>query len=109
MLLDRCCALGAIALLAAGCSVPVRPLPPPDPLRASRMAREAQMTQVWQDQTLQQVLQARGRPQVLLDIPGGGNPPGFVLVYPRDAATGCLDTFTMAFGAQARVRSYQCR
>lgn len=67
------------------------------------------MNQAWQDHTVQQLLQAKGPPRVLLDIPGGGNPPGFVMVYPRDAATGCLDTFAVVFGAESRVRSYQCR
>jgi hypothetical protein len=32
-----------------------------------------------------------------------------VLVYPRDAGTGCTDTFAVVHGSTARVRSYQCR
>ena len=67
------------------------------------------MNRAWQDTTLEQLLQAKGPPRLLLDIPGGGNPPGFVMVYPRDTASGCLDTFALSFGTPARVRSYQCR
>ena len=101
--------VGAFALLVAGCSVTPRAPAPPDPVRASRNAHEARMIGAWQDLTLQQLLHAKGPPRLLLDIPGGGNPPGFVMVYPRDPATGCLDTFALTFGPESKVRSYQCR
>jgi hypothetical protein len=99
----------ALALLASGCSIDP-PLPaPPAPPRSSRAAREAEMNAHWQNHPVAEVLQALGPPRLLLDIPGGGNPPGLVLVYPRDTDTGCVDTFAVMYGTPVRVRLYQCR
>ena len=106
---ERMAAAGAVALLAGGCSIDPRMVAPPEPLRASHAAREAELNQAWQNHTLAELLRGMGQPRQLLDIPGGGNPPGFVLVYPRDATTGCLDTFAVMYGREIRVRLYQCR
>jgi len=105
----RSAAAGALALLAGGCGMVARTSAPPEPLRADRVAREAQMNREWQNQTLAELLRDMGPPRLLLDIPGGGTPPGFVLVYPRDTGTGCLDTFAVMYGREPRVRLYQCR
>jgi hypothetical protein len=105
----RIATAGALALLAGGCGMVPRTAAPPEPVRAERAAREVQMNREWQNQTLADLLRDMGRPRLLLDIPGGGNPPGFVLVYARDAGTGCLDTFAVMYGVETRVRLYQCR
>lgn len=102
-------ALLACVLLAVACARLGPATGPDGPLPASREAREEEMNRAWERRPLAELLKARGRPQLILDIPGGGNPPGFVLVYPRDAATGCLDTFAMAYGRITVVRTYQCR
>ena len=105
----RIAAAGAAALLAGACSIDPRAPGPPEPQRAGRVARETQMNLQWQNHTLAELLRGMGEPRLLLDIPGGGNPPGFVLVYPRDVATGCIDTFAVTYGREMLVRVYQCR
>lgn len=105
----RIAAAGALALLAGGCAIDPRWAIAPDPPRASRAVRERDINGTWQNHTLRELIDEWGPPRLLLDIPGGGNPPGFVLVYPRDAATGCIDTFAVAYGPVTRVRIYQCR
>ena len=105
----RIAAAGALALAVAGCAVDPSPERAPEPPRASRATRERQINDAWQNHTLGELIAQWGLPRQLLDIPGGGNPPGFVLVYPPDAATGCIDAFAMAFGEVTRVRIYQCR
>lgn len=105
----RAAAAMALALLAAGCSIDPRASSAPEPLRAGRNAREQQMNAAWQAHTMRELVDTWGPPRVLLDIPGGGNPPGFVLVYRRDPGTGCLDTFAVAYGEVLRVRGYACR
>jgi hypothetical protein len=75
---------------------------------ASR-SRERAMNQRWQNRPLSQLVAARGEPRLLLNIPGGGNPPGFVAVYGPDPATGCLDAFALLYGADPEIRSYYCR
>lgn len=106
----RLALLGATWMVAAGgCSVA-----PPAPdvelsARSGRAAREADMNAQWQHRNFRQLVEAKGPPRRLLDIPGGGNPPGLVAVYDRDPATGCLDTFALAWGTEILVRMYQCR
>jgi hypothetical protein len=105
----RIAAAGALALLATGCGIDPRWADAPPPLRTSRAAREREINDAWQNQTVRDLIARWGPPRLLLDIPGGGNPPGFVLVYRRDEGTGCIDTFAVMYGAVTRVRSYQCR
>ncbi|MBL0391711.1 hypothetical protein JJ685_11245 [Ramlibacter monticola] len=102
-------AAGAAAVLLAACSDVPRGPSAPDALRAGRAERETELNRQWQNHSLAELLLGFGRPELLLDIPGGGNPPGFVLVYARDAGTGCLDTFAVVSGPVIRVRMYQCR
>lgn len=104
----RVAALGAAAVVAACALAPPAP-DEPAPSRAGRVAREAEMNHAWIDHTLDELLLALGPPWRLYDIPGGGNPPGFVVVYPRDPASCCLDAFALAYGPQTRVRAYLCR
>jgi hypothetical protein len=75
----------------------------------SRNLREREMNLRWQDHRMSELRASLGAPVAMLDIPGGGNPPGFVLVYPRDAATGCLDAFALVYGRDPVIRTYQCR
>ena len=101
-------AAGALAVLA-GCSPGPRWEAAPEPQRALRAERERDINAAWLNQPVRALMERWGPPRQLLDIPGGGNPPGFVLVYPRDTASGCVDTFAAAYGPVTRVRSYQCR
>ena len=105
-----------IALLsfACGCAqVPAKP--PPTDLRArfdsmqSQDGRERTMNQYWQNRRYSELVATLGQPRMLLNIPGGGNPPGFVAVYPLDVATGCIDAFAMVYGSDPLVRGYYCR
>jgi hypothetical protein len=102
-------AAGALALLASACSVDPPSPPGPEPATASRAMREAEMNSAWQNHSVAELLHARGPARVLFDIPGGGSPAGYVLVYPRDAATGCLDAYAVMAGSEDRVRIYYCR
>lgn len=72
-------------------------------------SREFSMNQRWQKQPLSQLVAVRGKPRLLLDIPGGGTPPGFVAVYGHDPETGCLDTFALVYGVDPEIRAYYCR
>lgn len=74
-----------------------------------RAQREGTMNLKWQSRSLGEIVGEYGPPRRILDIPGGGNPPGFVLVYGRDDDTGCLDTFAMVYGREPLVKMYQCR
>ena len=105
----RMASAGALALLAVGCSIDPKGADAPEPPRASRAVREQQINQQWQNHTLRELVDRWGPPRQLLDIPGGGNPPGSVIVYPRDPATGCVDSFALTHGEVTRVRSYSCR
>ena len=78
-------------------------------MRASRLAREEAMNREWQNHRLSELLQTRGEPRQTLTIPGGGNPPGFITVYERDSASGCIDVFTLMYGADPVIRNYYCR
>ena len=105
----RIAAAGALALLAAACSTEPRMGDMPEPVRASRAERERQINAEWQNHTLRELVERWGPPHQMLNIPGGGNPPGFVLVYLRDEGSGCIDAFAVAYGDVTRVRLYQCR
>lgn len=71
--------------------------------------REATMNRRWQNQPLSSLRALRGEPVLMMDIPGGGNPPGMVAVYPVDPATGCTDAFALMFGQDPVIRVYHCR
>ncbi|MBC5764018.1 hypothetical protein [Ramlibacter albus] len=75
----------------------------------ARQARETAMNSVWQNHTLSELVAAKGRPVLVMQIPGGGNPPGFVVVYGIDPDTGCIDAFAVSHDGDPRVRIYHCR
>ena len=102
-------AVAASALLVAGCATDAHRAGAPEPVPAARVEREGAFNRLWQNHSLRELIDHWGPPQLLLDIPGGGNPPGFVLVYRRDEDSGCLDTFAVTYGDVMRVRLYQCR
>lgn len=94
-----------VGMLAAGCA---HPGANSGSIQSSQN-REIAMNQRWQNLPMSQLIAALGMPWLLLNIPGGGNPQGFVAVYARDPATGCLDTFALVYGADPAIRSYYCR
>ncbi len=104
-----------IALCAAGCAELERATrqQPPQPANAGgggiRDQREAEMNRRWQDQTLTELVATLGQPMLTMNIPGGGTPPGFVVVYGEHGSSGCIDAFAVNSGREPRVRVYYCR
>jgi hypothetical protein len=76
---------------------------------ADRDARERALNGQWQNRRLDELVAALGPPALVMSIPGGGNPPGFVVVYGADQRTGCIDAFAITHEPDARVRIYHCR
>jgi len=105
----RIAAVGACVMLAAGCAVAPGAPPLDESVRVGRATRERQLNDAWQNHSLRELVDTLGPPRQLLDIPGGGNPPGFVAVYGRDPGSGCVDAFAVMYGAVTRVRLYLCR
>lgn len=107
--------LAALLLLAGGCETAKREWregPTEQEAAASGSAttrREVTMNMRWQNQRFSQLRAALGEPVMLMDIPGGGNPPGMVAVYRVDPATGCRDAFALMFGQDPVIRVYHCR
>lgn len=75
----------------------------------SRGGREADMNRRWQSHRLSELKAALGQPKLLMGIPGGGNPPGFVAVYGLDPASGCIDAFALVYDTDPVIRVYHCR
>lgn len=107
--------LVAAVVLAAGCETAQREWregPSEKDAIASGSAavwREVAMNRQWQRQPFSELRAALGEPVLLMDIPGGGNPPGMVAVYQLDPATGCRDAFALMFGHDPIIRVYHCR
>lgn len=107
--------LAAVVLLAAGCETAQREWregPTDEEAAASGSAitrREAAMNRRWQNRPFSQLRAALGEPVLLMDIPGGGSPPGMVAVYQIDPDTGCRDAFALMFGQDPVIRVYHCR
>lgn len=105
----------AAVLLAAGCETAEREWregPTDEGAAASGNAstwREVTMNRRWQNQPFSQLKAALGEPLMIMDIPGGGNPPGMVAVYPVDDKTGCTDAFALLFADDPVIRVYHCR
>lgn len=104
----------AIALCAAGCAELERAASQqPQPADAGgggiREQREVEMNRRWQDQPLTQLVAELGKPMLTMNIPGGGTPPGFVVVYGEHDASGCIDAFAVNSGREPRIRLYYCR
>jgi len=107
--------LALVAVLAAGC----QHLEPEwregtseaDAAAAGTTAawREAAMNRLWQRRPLSELKFAMGEPQLIMQIPGGGNPPGLVAVYGRHRDTGCIDAFALLYGTDPVIRVYHCR
>jgi hypothetical protein len=76
---------------------------------STRLGREVNMNRRWQNHRLSELRSTLGQPQLLMSIPGGGNPPGFVAVYGQDALSGCLDAFAFVYGEDPIIRVYHCR
>lgn len=74
-----------------------------------RLGREAAMNQRWQNHHYSELVAELGRPARVMSIPGGGNPPGFVAVFARDGASGCIDAFALMYAADPVIRVYHCR
>lgn len=75
----------------------------------SRQAREDEMNRQWQNRSLDELVGGLGKPILVMNIPGGGMPPGFAVVYERDTATGCIDAFAVNGFERPTVRVYYCR
>lgn len=104
----------ACALLLAGCQQwqfgrAPHASRPEDPNESRRVLREAAMNSEWQNRHLSHLLHERGAPVMIMNIPGGGNPPGFVAVYGVDRATGCIDAFAFLPAPDPVIRIYHCR
>lgn len=74
-----------------------------------RLDREAEMNRQWQNKPLAQLLDAYGRPRMVMHIPGGGMPPSYAVVYGPDAASGCIDAFAVSSTSEPTIRIYHCR
>lgn len=103
----------ALALQAAGCAdlqrIPREPARPTTFNPVGRDQREADMNRRWQDRPLTELVAALGKPQLTMNIPGGGNPPGFAVVYGQDMVTGCIDAFAVNGAREPTIRIYYCR
>jgi hypothetical protein len=99
-----------LALAAAGCQFPWA-LDDGDhsASKAPRLQRESAMNTRWQNRPLSELIAALGEPPLIMSIPGGGNPPGFVVVYGLDRLSGCIDAFALVYGSDPTVRVYHCR
>jgi hypothetical protein len=105
----------ALALAAGGCAdlEGVAGTDGPDARQgtAARYQRELDMNRRWQNRPLSDLVATSGKPQLTMNIPGGGNPPGFVVVYGLDDRSGCIDAFAInaAVTREPTVRIYYCR
>lgn len=109
------CGLAVVLGLSACASSDVRRIPrQPHPISSSastiaRIDREADMNRQWQNKPLAELLVAYGKPRMVMNIPGGGMPPSYAVVYGPDAASGCIDAFAVSSGGQPTIRVYHCR
>jgi hypothetical protein len=75
----------------------------------SRSERETEMNRQWQNKRLSELVEAYGRPRMVMNIPGGGMPPSFAVVYGPDPASGCIDAFAVSSIGDPVIRIYHCR
>lgn len=73
------------------------------------LAREVAMNRTWQNRRLSALRTALGEPRLIMQIPGGGSPPGFAAVYDVDPASGCVDAFAFVHDQDPVIRVYHCR
>lgn len=75
-----------------------------------RSARADEMNAHWRGRSLEELVAALGQPTMSAEIPGGGNPGAFIVVYAdTDHASGCIDAFAVMPGTPPIVRDYHCR
>jgi hypothetical protein len=74
-----------------------------------RDAHEIAMNRRWQNRRLSELIGEMGAPTLFMNIPGGGNPPGFAAVYGLDRASGCIDAFAFVPAPDPIIRIYHCR
>jgi hypothetical protein len=103
----------AIALAGVGCAdlagIEHQQNPSTVGNSANRYQRELEMNRQWQNRPLSELVSTLGEPRITMNIPGGGNPPGFAVVYGQDARTGCIDAFAVNAGREPKIRIYYCR
>ena len=104
----------AIALAGAGCADLVADIEREQHAytvsnSSSRYQRELEMNRQWQHRPLSELVATLGQPRITMNIPGGGNPPGFAVVYGQDARTGCIDAFAVNASREPTIRIYYCR
>jgi hypothetical protein len=75
----------------------------------ARADRESEMNRQWQNKPLAALVEAYGRPRMVMNIPGGGMPPSFAVVYGPDPDSGCIDAFAVSSSGEPVVRIYHCR
>jgi len=71
--------------------------------------REHTMNERWANHRYSELVAAMGTPSMIMNIPGGGQPPGFAVVFGRDPASGCIDAFAMMYAKDPIIRQYHCR
>ena len=76
---------------------------------AARHHREAEMNRQWQNRPLAELLEAYGKPTLVMHIPGGGMPPSFAVVYEIEDPSGCIDAFAVHSQGEPTIRIYHCR
>lgn len=107
--------LAVLALIAAGCQqAQLQSFDTPScDVRcddaSSRSGREVAMNRNWQNRRFSELKTALGPPRLIMNIPGGGNPPGFIAVYGADPVTGCIDAFAFVYSGDPVMRLYHCR
>ena len=72
-------------------------------------SREMLMNEQWVNHRYSELVAVMGTPSMIMNIPGGGQPPGFAVVYGRDPKTGCIDAFAMMYAKDPIIRQYHCR
>ena len=75
----------------------------------SRHQRESDMNRQWQNRPLSDLVATYGEPRMVMNIPGGGTPPSFAVVYGPDPASGCIDAFAVSSRGAPVIRIYHCR
>jgi hypothetical protein len=105
-----------LVLALVGCAATEAPRVPPPPhpafgtaTAAMRAEREADMNRQWQNKRLDELVDAYGRPKLVMSIPGGGVVPSFAVVYGTDPNSGCIDAFAVLAVGTPLVRDYYCR
>jgi hypothetical protein len=108
------CALAMVLGVGACADAEVRRIPRQHPFFSSasnfaRHERESEMNRQWQNKPLAELLETYGKPKMVMNIPGGGMPPSFAVVYGQDPGSGCIDAFAVSSRGDPVIRIYHCR